>query len=77
MAIQHTLIWMDYWTISVSFAASTVMEIFDVIMKTVTFKKRRPLVEYRPRLGVLEKLTSLQGYCLQFNLVRGDGVASV
>ena len=48
------------------------------ILKTVTFmlKKRRPLVEYRPKQGSLEKLAFSQGYCLQFNFVRGDGVAS-
>ena len=48
------------------------------ILRTVTFmlKKRRPLVEYRPRQGALEKLTFSQGYCLQFNFVRGDGVAN-
>ena len=34
-------------------------------------KKRRPLVEYRHRQGALEKLTFSQGYCLQFNFVRG------
>ena len=48
------------------------------ILKTVTFmlKKRRPLVEYRPGQGALEKLTFSQGYCLLFNFVRGDGVSS-
>ena len=47
-------------------------------MKTVTFmlKNRRPLVEYRPKEGALEKLTFSQGYYLLFNFVRGDGVAS-
>ena len=79
MALQHTLTDLDgplgnKWFIC---CFNSNGDFGYVIIKTVTFllKKRRPLVEYKPRLGALEKLTFSQG-CLQFNFVRGDGVAS-